>query len=123
MAKKAAAKQAKSNMKSTKAAANKPAATKLAVSARTGGKPEKKVSQETTSPAAEPLMHRLDALLHTIRTIAQHEDELCTLLHDVRSKGKVSKPLLRELQTLLAVLPAAEYTHDLFAVSELTGEV
>lgn len=68
-------------------------------------------------------MHRLDALLHTIRTIAQHEDELCTLLHDVRSKGKVSKPLLRELQTLLAVLPAAEYTHDLFAVSELTGEV
>ena len=70
---------------------------------------------------AEPLTHRLDALLHTMRCIAQHEDELCTLLHDARRTGKLSKPLLRELQAVLQDLPGEEYSDDLQAVLELTS--
>ncbi len=77
-------------------------------------------------PAANgvSLAHRLDSLLHTMRCIAQHEDELCTLLHDARRSGKVSGKLLRELHTLLDELPAEEYTFDLDAVREMvTGIV
>ena len=65
------------------------------------------------------LAHRLDALLHTMRCIAQQEDELCTLLHDARRSGKVNGRLRRELQTILDELPADEYTFDLNAVREL----
>ncbi len=72
-------------------------------------------------PATEPLTHRLDALLHTMRCIAQHEDELCTLLHDARRSGKLSKALLRELQAVLDHLPGEEYSDDLQAVLALTA--
>ena len=68
---------------------------------------------------AEPLTHRLDALLHTMRTIAQHEDELCSLLHDARRTGRVNTALLRDLRAVLAALPAEEYTDDLHAVLEI----
>ena len=72
-------------------------------------------------PAIDPasLTHRLDALLHTMRCIAQHEDELCTLLHDARRSGKTSTKLLRELHTILDELPAEEYAFDLDAVREM----
>lgn len=126
MAKKAAAKQAMSETKSKKAAAKKHSASTSSGADRKSAKKapqtvEPEAAQIASHPEAEPLMHRLDALLHTMRCISQHEDELCTLLHDVRSRGKVSKSLLRELQTLLAALPSAEYAHDLYAVSELAG--
>lgn len=68
----------------------------------------------------DSLTHRLDSLLHTMRCIAQHEDELCTLLHDARRAGRISAPLLRELQAVLDELPAEEYTSDLHAVKDLT---
>lgn len=60
-------------------------------------------------------------LLHTMRCITQHEDELCTLLHDARRNRKVSAPLLRELQAVLDQLPAEEYTDDLQSIRSLTG--
>ena len=56
-----------------------------------------------------------------MRTIAQHEDELCTLLHDARRTGKVSSAVLRELQAVLAALPGHEYTDDLDAVLQMTS--
>ena len=126
MAKKAAAKQAVTRTKTNKALANKPAAptaTKRDLPATAGRKIAKKAEQPVPKSAAEPLTHQLDALLHTMRTIAQHEDELCTLVHDMRSRGRVSKVLLRELQTLLAALPAHEYTDDLLAATELAAHV
>ena len=70
---------------------------------------------------AEPLTHRLDALLHTMRCIAQHEDQLCTLLHDARKTGRVTAALRRDLGAILAELPAEEYTEDLHAVLEIAA--
>lgn len=70
---------------------------------------------------AEPLTHRLDALLHTMRCIAQHEDQLCTLLHDARKTGRITAALRRDLSVILAELPAEEYTEDLHAVLEITA--
>lgn len=104
---KRAAKQAK---RSTKAAAKKTS----------------KGTKQRNTPAQQPvesteLTHRLDALLHTMRCIAQHEDELCTLLHDARRTGKVNNRLVRELHTILDELPAEEYTFDLNAVREITA--
>ena len=64
------------------------------------------------------LQHRLNALLHTMRCITQHEDELCTLLHDARRTGRISTALLRELQSVLQELPSREYLDDLHAVQE-----
>lgn len=55
-----------------------------------------------------------------MRCITQHEDQLCTLLHDARRTGRVNAALRRELQAILAELPAEEYTHDLHAVLEIT---
>ncbi len=85
----------------------------------------KSKKKSTTKPAtkkratsSEPLTHRLDALLHTMRCIAQHEDELCTLLHDARRSGRITAPLRKELHALLSELPAEDYTADLYAVQE-----
>ena len=77
----------------------------------------------STTPARKAissgdLQHRLDALLHTMRCITQHEDELCTLLHDARRTGRISAPLLRELRSVLQELPAMEYLDDLYAVQQ-----
>lgn len=125
MTKKAAAKQATTRLKANKAVGKLavPKATKRNLPATAGRKIAEKIEQPVPKLAAEPLTHQLDALLHTMRTIAQHEDELCTLVHDLRSRGKVSKALRRELQTLLAALPAHEYTDDLHAATELAAHV
>lgn len=55
-----------------------------------------------------------------MRCIAQHEDQLCSLLHDARKTGRLNTALRRELQAILAELPAEEYTDDLHAVLEMT---
>lgn len=74
---------------------------------------------KTQKPAttATALADRLDTLLHTIRCIAQHEDELCTLLHEARSAGTLSLASAADLRQLLEALPAEEYAWQLHAVS------
>jgi hypothetical protein len=59
------------------------------------------------------LAHDLEALLHTIRCIAQHEDELCTLLHEAKRTGRINATLRKDLQAILAKLPAQDYLEDL----------
>ena len=85
--------------------------------------PRKAVPARVAAATAEPLTHRLDALLHTMRCIAQHEDQLCTLLHDARKTGRMSATLRRDLNAILTELPAEEYTDDLHAVLELASSV
>ena len=70
------------------------------------------------SVAKQPgdLANRLDTLLHTVRCIAQHEDELCTLLHAARKSNRITALLARELRSILAELPAEEYAWELHAV-------
>jgi hypothetical protein len=70
----------------------------------------------STQPVA--LADRLDTLLHTVRCIAQHEDELCTLLHAARKSNRLAKSLASELRAILANLPAEEYAWELRALEE-----
>jgi hypothetical protein len=96
--------------------------TKKKASAKQVKKPARKpaiASKKTAPPLdAASLSSHLDALLHTMRCIAQHEDELCTLLHETRRRRKVSSSLLRDLRSILQELPAEEYTADLDQLRE-----
>jgi len=62
--------------------------------------------------------YRINALLHTMRCIAQHEDRLCGLLHEIQRTSVLTPEMTEELRTLLEELPADEYTHDLNQVQE-----
>jgi len=78
----------------------------------------KKTVKAVTVLEAPRLEHRLQTLLHTVRCIAQHEDELCTLFHAAQFEGAVGDDLAAELHALLDRMPAQEYVHDLEAVRE-----
>ena len=71
----------------------------------------------TASAASLLLYHRIDALLHTVRCVAQHEDQLCTLLHAARNPQAVDPEIYNELRQLLEDMPSREYTDDLHALS------
>ena len=89
--------------------------------AKTTSKAAKKIKTAPRNPAPKQpvaLADRLDTLLHTVRCIAQHEDELCTLLHAARKSNRITQPLARELRSILADLPAEEYAWELRAVEE-----
>ncbi len=67
------------------------------------------------SPAGQITLH-LHTLLHTVRSIALVEDELCTLLHEVERDGALTSEASTELHALLNKMPTHEYTEDLEAV-------
>lgn len=77
--------------------------------------PEKTAPVERSRPT---LYQRIDALLHTMRCIHQHEDSLCEFAHDLKSQGKLSATVSKELAALLETLPSHEYMDDLYAVRE-----
>ncbi len=56
---------------------------------------------------------RINSLLYTLRTIAQCEDQLCTLMHHLRTRGKLSSTLSAELHEILDEMPSREYLQDL----------
>ena len=62
---------------------------------------------------------RLDALLHTVRCIAQYEDALCELSHEVKQAGRLSRQARGVLDALLKKMPSQDYVHDLDAVTDL----
>ena len=62
---------------------------------------------------------RLHTLLHTVRCIAQHEDALCELSHEVQQSGQLSEETKVALDALLKKIPSHEYAHDLDAVTVL----
>ena len=65
-----------------------------------------------------PIVHRLHALLHTMRAIEQHEEHLCTLMHHIQTTGQLSPTVIRELRTLLDALPTRAYQADLDALHQ-----
>ena len=65
---------------------------------------------------------RLDALLHTVRCIAQYEDALCELSHEVKQSGRLSKQTRSVLDALLKKIPSQDYVHDLDAVTDLLAD-
>jgi hypothetical protein len=60
--------------------------------------------------------HRLDALLHTIRCIAQYEDTLCELAHEAKRIGELSPEMTEELREVLEKIPSHDYMLDLVAL-------
>ena len=68
------------------------------------------------------LYYRVHSLLHTVRLIGQHEDQLCSLLHEVETAGKGTPVINQELRTLLDEIPSIEYQQELNALHESLGE-
>ena len=66
----------------------------------------------------DELVYRINTLLHTMRAIARHEDQLCTLMTEIRTSGLVNETLDQDLRDLLEQMPAHEYLDDVEAVRE-----
>ena len=62
---------------------------------------------------------RLHTLLHTVRCIAQYEDVLCEITHEMKQSSKLSPRLSRELYAILDKIPSHAYVSDLNAVREI----
>ncbi len=60
--------------------------------------------------------YRINSLLYTLRSIAQREDQLCMLMHHLRTSGKLTGSLTTELHEILDEIPAQDYLHDLDAL-------
>lgn len=71
------------------------------------------------APRVSLAYSRLHTLLHTVRCIAQYEDALCELSHEVKRAGVLSEESRVALDGILQKLPAQEYVHDLDAVMGL----
>ena len=74
--------------------------------------------KKTGLAVAQPpqVFYRINALLYTLRTIAQREDQLCMLMHHLRTSGRLNASLSAELQEILDDIPADEYMQDLQAL-------
>ena len=70
------------------------------------------------SDQIDELVYRINTLLHTMRAIARHEDQLCTLMTEIRTFGLVNETLDQDLRDLLEQMPAHEYLDDVEAVRE-----
>ena len=62
------------------------------------------------------VFYRINSLLYTLRAIAQKEDQLCILMHHLRTSGKLNATLSAELHEILDEIPADEYLRDLEAL-------
>lgn len=69
-------------------------------------------------PQSSLVSHKISALLHTMHCIAQHEDELCSLLHATKRANLVDAGLSDELLALLEAMPSREYRDDLEELRE-----
>jgi hypothetical protein len=75
------------------------------------------MTTRTTAPAkfpchSHPLTHCVQSLLHTLRCIAQYEDALCEVLHELQQEGPSAK-MNEEIASLLDDIPAQDYLDDL----------
>jgi hypothetical protein len=79
-------------------------------SKRTGKTPEKQATA----------LHLASSLLHSVRRVMQHEDELCTFVHEIKQAGEISPAVAEDLRHLLDSLPGQGYLDDLIALRHLT---
>ena len=59
------------------------------------------------------LFHHMHGLLHTMQTIQEHEEQLCSMTNEIRKSGRISPALRRDLRSLLEQLPAREYQNGI----------
>ena len=58
----------------------------------------------------------MNTLLHLVRNIAHYEDQLCTILHEIKSAGAADEGLSHELAEVLEDMPSTDYTQTVEAV-------
>ncbi len=75
---------------------------------RTSAKRETRQSVQQSSA-----YHRLNALLHTMRRIAQYEDALCELSHQLKGASALPAEADEELRDILEKIPSHDYLVDL----------
>jgi len=96
---------------------------KTSAKKKTPAKKKISASEKGSVISETPLLyHRVNGLLHTMRCIAQYEDELCTFLHAARDRkaGDVDHDV--ELRELLEKMPSHEYVDDLDALKEALAQ-
>lgn len=96
--------------KAKKSAAKKPAAKKSA-----------KGTKSESSEKIANVVYRINALLHTMRAIERHEEQLCVVMTEIKNSGKMTPVLDDELRDLLEQMPAHEYKDDIDDVREALG--
>jgi hypothetical protein len=72
---------------------------------------KKSLSPASRIPTPSPL-HRIETLLHTMRCIAQYEDILCELSHEIRTVGGLTREVSAELRNVVDMLPLHDYVND-----------
>lgn len=77
-----------------------------------------KVAAKKTPVQVQPVRvySQINTLLYTLRAIAQREDQLCTVMHHLRTSGKLTPALNAELHEILQEIPTQEYMHDIDAL-------
>ena len=73
-------------------------------------------SKPIAVPRQPTAYERLNGLLHTMRCIAQYEDRLCELSHELKQEGGLSAEISDEVRGILDKVPSHEYMLDLDAV-------
>ncbi len=84
----------------------------------TSSKPSKRTTSATSPAGHLPVVHKLHALLHTMRAIEGHEEHLCSLMHHIQTTGQITPTITRELRLLLDRLPSLAYQADLDALQK-----
>ena len=83
--------------------------------AKTTTKPCQDVNAKA-QPGLPPVYQHLYSLLHTLRSLESHQDQICTLLADIQRTGKTGPGVQRELKALLHDLPSGGLDAEVRAV-------
>lgn len=61
-----------------------------------------------TRSGMPPVYYRLYDLLHTLRSLECHQDQICAILSEIQRSGKAGAAVRRELTGLLEQLPTID---------------
>ena len=78
--------------------------------------------QRVPRAQATSASHRLHALLHAVRCIAQREDALCEMLHEMKNSTRFSGEQAAALRAIVEHLPSQDYLDDLRSVTDLLSQ-
>ena len=83
------------------------------MAAKTARKPSKTSGKD---PKVDEVVYRLHTLLHTMRAIERHEEQLCSLMTEIQNAGVVTLEQDEEIRDLLEQMPCHEYGDDVEGV-------
>lgn len=89
---------------------------------KTAARKPRAARSRDAAPGHPAIFYRLNTLLHTVRSIAEFEDHLCTILHEIKTTGAASGALSHELAEVLEDMPSTHFTQELQAVRAVLEE-